>query len=90
MDTPDGLVVEAPKRAIGRERTSWTPMRRVLELGGRMDRYGCECGRSELLGDREMREDIRRGETDWVIAGSNISNRRRSGMDEHVRPKGIG
>lgn len=75
--------ISAQRVAIGPEREHWTPGRRRLDQD-RMQRYGCACGRSELLSDRMMLEDIRRGETEWVVAGSNISRRRRSGMGERA------
>jgi len=73
--------VFAPRMAVGRERPTWTPGSRRLDPG-RMQRYGCNCGRSALLSDREMLNDIGQGETEWVIAGDNISRRRRAGMAE--------
>jgi hypothetical protein len=55
VQSADGLVIDARRRALGRERTTWTPMRRPLEEGGRIERYGCACGRSALLADRNVR-----------------------------------
>lgn len=76
-------VLSAPRLAVGPEREQWTPGYRPL-VPGRIQRYGCACGRSELLDDRMMLEDIRRGETEWFVAGSNVSRRRRSGMGEQA------
>jgi hypothetical protein len=76
-------VVCAPRVAVGRERETWTPGSRPIDPA-RTQRYGCACGRSELLSDKLMLDDIRRGETEWVIAGSNVSARRRSGMGKHA------
>src|SRR4051812_2084857 len=76
-------VISAPMVAVGRERRSWTPGSRPLDPA-RMQRYGCSCGRSELLSDRLMLDDIRRGETEWHIEGTNISRRRQSGMGEQA------
>ena len=76
-------VISAPMLAVGRERRSWTPGSRRLDPA-RIQRYGCSCGRSELLRDRLMLDDIRRGETEWYIEGTNISHRRQSGMGEQA------
>jgi hypothetical protein len=81
VDTADGLVVEAPRFAAGRPRTRWTPLRRKLE-DSRIERYGCSCGRSELIPHAELRADVGRGVTEWIIAGTSIARRRRSGMGE--------
>jgi hypothetical protein len=33
LNTPTGLVVDAPLRAVGRKRATWTPQRRELADG---------------------------------------------------------
>jgi hypothetical protein len=83
LDTANGLVIEAPRYAAGRERKQWTPLGRKLRPGC-IERYGCACGRSELISHDLISADIRRGETEWIIEGTNISLRRRSGMGEQA------
>jgi hypothetical protein len=73
----------APRIAVGRERETWTAGSRPLN-SSRITRYGCACGRTTLISDVLVLEKIRRGETRMVIAGTNISSRRRSGMGKHV------
>jgi hypothetical protein len=76
-------ILSAARMAVGRERESWAAGSRPL-AASRTQRYGCACGRTALLSDKQMIDDIRRGETEWVIAGTNISSRRRSGMGERA------
>ncbi len=76
-ETDGGYVLEGVLMSIGREKEHWTPGSRLLDPA-RMQRFGCACGRTALLSDRQMLENIRRGETEWVISGSSISAKRRS------------
>lgn len=76
IDTGARLVIEAPRYAAGRERKDWTPAMFPV-TADTIRRYGCACGRSELLSHREMLADIERGITTWIIAGSNISRKTR-------------
>lgn len=74
LDTPGGLVIDAPLYCAGRERETWTPMRRKL-TGGSASRYGCPCRRTDLIGDDQMLDRIRRGERQMLIDAYNISRR---------------
>lgn len=74
FDTSAGLVIEAPFYCAGRERETWTPMRRPVELG-RATRYGCSCRATVLAADQQMVDQIQRGTQEWVVAASNISLR---------------
>ena len=62
LNTPTGLVVDAPLRAVGRKRATWTPQRRELADGSAV-RYGCGCGRTSLVPDSVLLAGIRRGDT---------------------------
>jgi hypothetical protein len=61
LNTRDGLVVDAPLRAIGRKQGTWTPQRREL-IDGSAARYGCRCGRTSLVPDAALLAGIRRGD----------------------------
>ena len=61
LNTRAGLVVDAPLRAVGRERGTWTPQRREL-VDGSAARYGCGCGRTSLVPDAALLVGIRRGD----------------------------
>jgi hypothetical protein len=74
FDSGDGLVLEAPLYCAGRERETWTPMRRRLEAG-RASRYGCPCRATVLASDQQMTDRIHRGIAEWVVAVTNISLR---------------
>ena len=74
LNTGGGLVVEAPLYCAGRERETWTPMRRPLE-GGRASRYGCPCRATVLAADQQMADRIQCGIGEWVVAATNISFR---------------
>lgn len=63
VETSDGLVVVADRYCAGRDKSTWTPMRRELTLG-RGVRYGCGCGRTALVADEDLWRDIRRGVTE--------------------------
>lgn len=74
--TRDGLVIDAPRYCAGRESETWTYMRRHLEpASGRVSRYGCQCRKSALVSDREVREWIDTGRSGVSIAATNISLR---------------
>lgn len=63
LDTGGGvLFVDAPRFAAGRPRHTWTPRRERLRPGHGL-RYGCGCGQTALVEDREILKSIRRGET---------------------------
>jgi hypothetical protein len=68
------LVVEAPLYCAGRERETWTPMRRPLEAG-RASRYGCPCRATVLAADQQMTDRIGHGVREWVVTTTNISFR---------------
>ena len=74
VDLDDGqYFISAPRYALGRSQKTWTPMRRPLVVTGiRMTRYGCACGLTVLTHDKMIRDDLRRGETQWVIRAANL------------------
>lgn len=76
LATHDGLVIDAPRYCAGREAETWTHLRRPLEpASGRVSRYGCQCRKSALVSDREMRESIDSGRRRVSVAATNISLR---------------
>ena len=73
--------LEAKRAAVGPLRMQWTPIRHEL-VRGAMRRYGCACGRSQLVSDDLILDDIGRGETSWFIRGDRLRLKGRSAMGE--------
>lgn len=71
VDTAGGLVIDAPLRAVIRDRRGWTPQRRMLAEGS-ASRYGCGCGRTSLVPDGILLADIGRGVTHRLEAAYTI------------------
>lgn len=67
VSTSDGLMIEAPLYARGRQPATWTPSRRLL-TDGSAARYGCRCQHSALVPDSALLADIRKGVTTRVEA----------------------
>ncbi len=76
LATHDGLMIDAPRYCAGREAETWTHIRRpLIPASGRVSRYGCQCRKSALVGDREMWDWIASGRRRVAVAASNISLR---------------
>lgn len=76
IETDDAFIIAAPLRAAGRESNTWLPTRRQFDpLNGHATRYGCRCTATTLIDDAAIWERLRRGESTWVIAATNISER---------------
>ena len=74
LATSTGLVLEAPLYCAGRERETWTPLRREVGNAGGL-RYCCPCRRTALIDDGAIRDRIARGKTRWLVDAYNISSR---------------
>ena len=76
VETDTSLDVVAPLTCHGLESETWAPSRRQLDpLNGRVTRYGCKCTRTALVGDDQIWKRLRRGESTWTVAATNISER---------------